>query len=406
MTGRFTFKFTTGPLAGRSYSLGPGELLYFGSDSECGVCITDDSTISPRHACVHYSLKGDILFKDLQTPHGTRINGKMIKRTVKLKPGQRITLGQHTTFQCGYWDALQSTRFTQIAMRKFSAMAQKGSVILRLNRDATPTPRSLIKITSMILGAGSVLGVILYVVLTRENSELKQAAKAPSADERAIMTHSESSESGLNPNSHFVWDEIVNISRRFGDTPPSAMDRAFLAQVEMWIERFTKNGLHRTMIKRREKYWPDIENILRRFALPTELGYVVWVESGFNPAAESNVGAAGLWQIMPETAREYGLRVALDQRIDERQDPLKSTVAAAKYFQTLLRMFGTDRYLLALASYNTGQNRVARSKIAFTVRRARKADFWHLHDQLPQETVDYVPKIIAAIIVGRNPDRW
>ena len=145
---------------------------------------------------------------------------------------------------------------------------------------------------------------------------------------------------------------------------------------------------------------------MRRHNLPSELGYVVWVESAFNPVAESPAGAAGLWQFMPETAREYGLTVNFEAKIDERFDPAKSSEAAAQYFRTLLRMFGSDRYLLALASYNTGQNRVERLKIASAVRRSRKADFWHLHDKLPQETVDYVPKIIAAIIVGRNPDRW
>jgi membrane-bound lytic murein transglycosylase D len=91
---------------------------------------------------------------------------------------------------------------------------------------------------------------------------------------------------------------------------------------------------------------------------------------------------------------------------DERFDPQKSSVAAAKYLQTLLKTFGNDRYLLALAAYNTGQNRVLRRKLAQTVRRSQDADFWHLKQELPKETLDYVPRILAAIIIARNPDRF
>ena len=204
----------------------------------------------------------------------------------------------------------------------------------------------------------------------------------------------------------FIWDEIVNISVRFGETPPSAMDQKFLDKVQGWIVRFTARGYHRELLRRREQYIQPIEDALRARNLPVELGYLVWIESGYDIKALSPVGARGLWQLMPATAREYGLKVDPGRRLDERVDPAKSSRAAADYLSFLMRMFGSQRYLLAIASYNTGQNRVQRSQIATTIKRSRVADFWHLADQLPAETVDYVPKFLAAVIVARNPDRF
>jgi membrane-bound lytic murein transglycosylase D len=112
----------------------------------------------------------------------------------------------------------------------------------------------------------------------------------------------------------------------------------------------------------------------------------------------------GPWQFMPETAKEYGLKVGGPK--DDRTDLAKATEAAADYFTGLLRMFGTERYLLAVASYNTGQNRVKRFQIASTVNKEKSSDFWHIRSRLPNETAEYVPKFMAAVIIGRNPERW
>ncbi|MEY2987267.1 MAG: hypothetical protein RJB13_788, partial [Pseudomonadota bacterium] len=140
--------------------------------------------------------------------------------------------------------------------------------------------------------------------------------------------------------------------------------------------------------------------------LPADLGYLVWIESAFNIEAKSVVGALGLWQFMPATARDFGLQVSAADNIDERLDPVKSSKAAAQYLSLLLKQFGTDRYLLAIASYNAGQNKIKRKAIAAQIRRAPKPDFWALRDLLPSETLDYVPKFLAATIINRNPERW
>jgi membrane-bound lytic murein transglycosylase D len=123
------------------------------------------------------------------------------------------------------------------------------------------------------------------------------------------------------------------------------------------------------------------------------------IESGFDPFAVSRAGAKGIWQFMSQTARRYGLRV--DQWVDERLDPVKSTVAAAAYLRDLHRQFGS--WFLAQAAYNAGGGRVTRA-----IRLARSSDFWdlaqtnHLHD----ETKDFVPAIQAITRIGLEPDHY
>jgi membrane-bound lytic murein transglycosylase D len=133
-----------------------------------------------------------------------------------------------------------------------------------------------------------------------------------------------------------------------------------------------------------------IKGIFQSQGLPTSLIGVAAVESGFNPVALSPKGAAGLWQFMPGTARQYGLVVNANQ--DDRFDVLKSTVAAAKYLHALHDQFGD--WPLALAAYNAGPNRVVHG-----IDRINARNFWALSRDfaLPDETRDYVPKVLAAM---------
>ena len=118
------------------------------------------------------------------------------------------------------------------------------------------------------------------------------------------------------------------------------------------------------------------------------------------PAALSRAKARGVWQFMKGTALENGLKA--DWYLDERADPEKATVAAAKYLKTLYGMF--EDWHLAMASYNGGPGRVQRA-----IRRSRKTDFWSLtatRTYLPRETRDYVPMILAAVIIAKNPAQY
>jgi membrane-bound lytic murein transglycosylase D len=147
------------------------------------------------------------------------------------------------------------------------------------------------------------------------------------------------------------------------------------------------------------KYLPMIQSVFRAESLPLDLAYVPLIESAFKPNALSRAQAKGVWQFVRGTGLENGLRQ--DWYIDERSDPEKATVAAAKYLTTLAAMFGGDWHL-ALASYNGGPGRVQRA-----MKRGRQSDFWKLAAAktryLPRETREYVPMILAAIVIAKNP---
>jgi membrane-bound lytic murein transglycosylase D len=154
-------------------------------------------------------------------------------------------------------------------------------------------------------------------------------------------------------------------------------------------------------MSRGAKYLPMIQNVLRAEGLPLDLAYVPLIESAFKPNALSRARAKGVWQFVRGTGLEYGLRQ--DWYVDERSDPEKSTLAAAKYLATLSGMFDGDWHL-ALASYNGGPGRVQRA-----MKRGRSDDFWSLAAKrgiLPRETREYVPMILAAIVVAKNPQQY
>lgn len=137
----------------------------------------------------------------------------------------------------------------------------------------------------------------------------------------------------------------------------------------------------------RQAWVPTVANILREQGLPAALLGVAAVESGFDPQALSPKGALGLWQLMPETARHYGLVV--DSNKDERLEPRKSTYVAARYLSDLYAQF--HDWLLTLAAYNAGEGRVQDAIARFSTR-----DFWALSRQraLPEETRRYVPAVL------------
>jgi membrane-bound lytic murein transglycosylase D len=142
-----------------------------------------------------------------------------------------------------------------------------------------------------------------------------------------------------------------------------------------------------------------IFDVFRAKGLPEDLAFTAMIESGFNPLAVSRVGAKGMWQFMAPTARLYGLRV--DRWVDERLDPEKSTVAAARYLNDLYVRYGS--WELAQAAYNAGE-----VKIDKAIRGTGSTDFWDLSRSkyLRRETKDFVPAIQAAMVIGRDPSQY
>jgi len=178
--------------------------------------------------------------------------------------------------------------------------------------------------------------------------------------------------------------------------PKNARVLAFIELFQGRLRSFIEDGM-----RRGSQYLPMIQSVFRAEGLPLDLAYIPLVESAFKPNALSRAKAKGVWQFMRTTGKENGLRQ--DWYIDERSDPVKATVAAAKYLRSLATMFDGDWHL-ALASYNSGPGRVQRA-----MRRGQRADFWSLAANgrlLPRETRDYVPMILAAIVVARNPAQY
>ena len=180
------------------------------------------------------------------------------------------------------------------------------------------------------------------------------------------------------------------------DIPLNARVLSFVQLFSGRLKTFLEEGLSRSV-----QYLPMIQSIFRAEGLPMDLAYVPLVESAFKPTALSRAKARGIWQFMRGTALENGL--THDWYIDERAEPEKATRAAAKYLGTLNEMFDGDWHL-ALASYNGGPGRVQRA-----MKRSGRKDFWQLSASsryLPRETRDYVPLILAAIVIARNPAQY
>jgi membrane-bound lytic murein transglycosylase D len=171
------------------------------------------------------------------------------------------------------------------------------------------------------------------------------------------------------------------------------MDFELNDRIFSFIQYFTVRNRDyiKLVLGRKEQYFPMYEETMRNQGMPIEIQHLSIIESSLDPKIKSRVGAMGLWQFMPATGREYGMHVNSD--IDERMDPEKSTLAAAKYLKALYKMFGD--WEVALAAYNCGPGNVRKA-----IRKAGgKTTFWGIYNFLPKETRNYVPQFQAMLYV-------
>jgi membrane-bound lytic murein transglycosylase D len=208
-------------------------------------------------------------------------------------------------------------------------------------------------------------------------------------------------------------DELDRAIRRIltkFDAQTYAVPPVFKETLQREVEVLARAGNLRFVYGRRNRYWPAIQKEFSALGLPEEMAYIAWAETQFDPEATSSAGARGMWQMTAATARELGLRV--DDQVDERTDVPKQTRAAARKLANLLAEFGSDSFMLAMASYNRGESgvrrtlhEIAQEKDGF---RKEKRDFWHLYrlKRLPPETRDYVPRVLAAAVVCSEPGRF
>lgn len=191
---------------------------------------------------------------------------------------------------------------------------------------------------------------------------------------------------------------VADLATTEHDLPIELNDR-ILSFIELFqgnMRTFMQESLHRGA-----KYMPMVQAVFRQEGVPLDLAYLAIVESGFKNTALSRASARGMWQFMPATGKEFGL--TQNWFIDERADPEQATVAAARYLKSLNKMFDGD-WNMAMASYNAGPGRLQRA-----VKASRITDYWQLTETskfLPKETRNYVPMIMAAVIIAKNPTQY
>jgi membrane-bound lytic murein transglycosylase D len=181
-------------------------------------------------------------------------------------------------------------------------------------------------------------------------------------------------------------------------------------RVQYYLDFFQGRGRERMGIwlSRMPRYEAMVRDRLQHENLPGDLVYLALIESGFSNTATSRAKAVGMWQFMKGTAKGYGLRV--DSWVDDRRDPYKATDAAARHLSDLNRRFGS--LYLAAAAYNAGSGKVSRGIVRLPDEDSDSvnsdATFFRLYDTklLRRETKDYVPKLIAAALIAKQPKRY
>ena len=213
-------------------------------------------------------------------------------------------------------------------------------------------------------------------------------------------------------NSYYLRNHRANLSRHnqwvsveeFDQIPDSVIARRLAAlhtvipmtynsQVRAYIRMYLNKMSTRldVTLSLADYYHPMFEEAFSRYGVPEELKYLSIVESAMNPLATSRVGAAGLWQFMYHTGKLYDMEV--NSVVDDRRDPYRSTVAAARYLHDLHDIFGD--WTLAIAAYNCGPGNINKA----IARSGGKRDFWQIYPYLPAETRGYIPAFIAATYV-------
>ena len=172
-------------------------------------------------------------------------------------------------------------------------------------------------------------------------------------------------------------------------------------RVWWWLRYFSvrERDLFARNLERGENYRPLVEQILSDQKLPLELYYLALIESGYVNHATSPTSAVGIWQFMKPTASNYGLKT--DPSFDQRKHPIAATIAASRYLADLHRRF--DSWYLAIAAFNAGPGRVNKA-----IREGHTRDFWKLADGhfLPEETMEYIPKFLAAATIGNHLNQF
>jgi len=415
------------------------------------------TTVSLHHVVIDRD--GECRIRDLDSTNGTFVNGERISETT-LAPNSSVRLGTQGPELYFTLDEPASVQLNQTAVisedlipalpppesgtyedllaegveraRQARADGVHGQTMTIMREALHRALRHSGRRFRLVLGilAAALIAVSGYAAwqtlqLNRERiainrrigeieAQLQQAKNAAETDRLATQLESyEVAGSRLEhhilyrivqPRKDFVTDGIRGILAEFGSevysVPPEFSER-----VEYYIQQY--QGRDRPLMAHAlgsaAGRISDISRIMEEEHLPGDLAFLTVVESALG-TGESAMGAAGLWQFTPSTAKAYGLRVG--DGVDERMNVDKATHAACRLLRQLILDFGSgSSTMLALAAYNTGPAKVKQAVQQAVQDPIKQRNFWYLYHvhALPPETREYVPKVIAAIIIGRNP---
>jgi hypothetical protein len=409
------------------------------------VLSVDNRCVSGLHVVIYVDPRR-LLLQDMQSTNGTFVNNRRVQECV-LEAGDEVRLGrsgprfklvadgevaeaggfdfngglsgvsirQGSSDTCDniaedeYHKAIEYVDSVMPGFKADEKTGVYGSVIPSEN-PRKKSPAGIIIAISAIAVAG--LLSTLFILMSTPSSPPEKSPSnkkdffTPPAGEPSSSTPP--SPSTQFSSSSTTTDRIHSVLARFGETDDYRAPPEMVERVEHYLNLYT-SSMRRTIaayMKRSEQYFPMIRSIFAEKNIPLELAYVSMLESGFNTAAVSHAGAVGLWQFMPHTGRRYGLEVS--SRVDERTDPEKSTYAAAAFFKHLIAIFGSkSSVMLCMAAYNAGEQRIinALKRIDDPM---KDRDFWYLYRMgwLAEETNEYIPQVIALIIISENLEEY
>lgn len=337
------------------------ESFIFGRDTQNDIALSD-AYISRSH-CRIFLNEDKYYLEDLNSSNGTFLNGNLIKTVEELKDNDVINLY--------YNGPMYQFRL------KDESDAKKGNFIIELIKQIFKI-NNLRFVLPVLLILLVLLSFFIYKVLNPfKNNNIELYGNYTEAQLRK---------------------EFYNLMNKYEENYYH-LDKELFKKIVGYINYYNNNGSFKDALIRREKYRSMIEKIFANNKIPADLSYIAFVESDFKLEAYNPYsGAKGLWQLMPGTAKQYGLKV--NKSIDERIDPEKSTEAAAAYINDLLAIFGHDSILLVLAAYNVGEG-VINSSLRKIKDPKKDRSFWYLYknDLMPSETKEYVLKVLALMIL-------
>jgi soluble lytic murein transglycosylase-like protein len=456
----------SGPLAGARYLL-RGPVTRVGRGPENDIVVDESPVVSSGHLEIRQHGEALRLY-DLNSTNGTYLNGERVREaelarscTIQLGingpelafevsvipagtgPGQTVVVApvspptqpERTARVHPRHEELLSRAVTQARLaRRFGAANQTANLMREVLhaalRRTARRHKAVIVVLILLLAAVSGYGLWRIQGLKQEklaiDGQIQQLEKqlqnsgtgSPETEQLVDRLNQYQSRAqavsgnlfyrvGVWQREDFVEREVRALMAEFGAETYS-LPPEFLEQVRRSMERY--QGPDRPlMILALGQARGEMQTMRRVFQqnnLPPDLAYTVLVESALVRDDTSPAGAVGLWQFTPATARAYGLRVT--RRVDERLDAQKSTQAACRYLRELILDFGSGTsVMLALAAYNVGPTRV-KQEIHRVSDPIKQRNFWYLYRvrALPEETREYVPKVIAAMIIGRSPERF